>query len=75
MPIARTDIIAPVEAIATRPKLSSSEAMLSFFNEEIPAESASTNGTVRAPVVAPDASKDTDKNSGDENNANTNINV
>ena len=53
-----TAIIAPVEAIATSPKLSFSENLLSFFKFEIPTAIAKINGTVSAPVVAPEASKD-----------------
>ncbi len=63
-----TDNIAPVDAMATRPKLSFSDALLSFFNAEMPTESDSINGTARIPVVAPDASNATAKNSGDVKN-------
>src|SRR5690606_8573844 len=68
-----TAMIAPVEAIATNPKLSCSDALLSFLSAETPKASARINGTVKAPVVAPDASKDIAKNSGEVNKASTRI--
>src|SRR5574344_1263219 len=58
-----TDIIGPVDAMATNPKLSLSDALQSFFNCETPIASARIKGTVNAPVVAPEASKDIAKNS------------
>lgn len=72
--ITMTAIIAPEEAIATNPKLSFSEDLLSFLRVETPIARANINGTVRAPVVAPDASKDIAKNSGDVNKARIKIN-
>lgn len=62
-----TAIIAPDDAIATKPKLSFSEDLLSFLRWDTPKERASIKGTVKAPVVAPEASKDIAKNSGDVN--------
>ena len=62
-------MIAPLEASATKPKLSSSAALLSFFNFEIPTASERMNGTARIPVVAPEASKEIAKNSLDVNSA------
>lgn len=64
-----TAIIAPADVIATKPKLSFSEALLSFFKAEVPMASPRIKGTVNAPVVAPDASKDIAKNSRDVNKA------
>ena len=64
-----TDMIAPVEAIATNPKLSFSDDLLSFFKLETPIARAKIKGTVKAPVVAPEASKEIAKNSGDVKNA------
>ena len=72
--IMRTDKIAPVDAIATRPKLSFSEALLSFFKLATPSPKAKINGTVNAPVVAPDASKAMARNSDDENIASAKMN-
>ena len=63
MPISITAIIAPADAIATIPKLSISDALLSFFRAETPIARASINGTVTAPVVAPEESKDIARNS------------
>ena len=68
-----TEKIAPVEVIPTNPKLSVSDDLLSFFSIDTPTAIANINGTVKAPVVAPDASKDIARNSGDVNNARTNI--
>ncbi len=42
----------------TMPKLSISENLLSFFSAETPAARARMKGTVTAPVVAPEASKE-----------------
>ena len=56
--------MAPTEAMATRPKASASERDESFFMADTPAAIAKTKGTVSAPVVAPEASKDTAKYSG-----------
>ena len=58
-----TPRIAPVEAMATSPKLSFSDALLSFFILEIPKERESINGTASIPVVAPEASKEMARNS------------
>jgi hypothetical protein len=68
-----TDIIEPVEAIATKPKLSFSEALLSFFNFETLVAKAKIIGITKTPVVDAEASKDIAKNSGDVNNAIINI--
>ncbi|MPN40905.1 hypothetical protein SDC9_188445 [bioreactor metagenome] len=68
-----TPKIAPVDAIPTSPKLSFSDALLSFFRRETPNARPSMNGTVRAPVVAPEASKEMARNSGDMNTARTKI--
>ncbi len=57
--------------MATKPKLSSSDVLPTFFNEAIPNARASIKGTVNAPVVAPDASNAKDKNSLDVNRAKT----
>ncbi len=65
-----TDIIAPVDAMATNPKLSFSDALLSFFNFDIPTDRDKINGTASIPVVAPEASKDIAKNSRDAKIAN-----
>ena len=64
-----TEIIAPVDAIATNPKLSFSDALLSFFIEEIPIESARIKGTARIPVVDPEASNEIARNSLEVNSA------
>src|SRR5699024_5740590 len=66
-----TVIMAPVEAMATSSKLSFSDALLSFFSEETPNASAKRKGTVNASVVAPDASKEMARNSGDVKIAST----
>src|SRR5690606_18826735 len=58
-----TAMIAPEEEIATKPKLSFSEAFPFFFKEDIPEDNANINGTVSAPVVAPEASNEMAKNS------------
>ena len=71
----KTPIMAPAEIIPIRPKLSSSESFESFFNAEIPVPNASTKGTVRAPVVAPEASKAIARYSGDTNSDNRKINI
>ena len=65
-----TDIIAPTDAIATSPKLSISEALLSFFIVDTPSAKASIKGTAKIPVVAPEASKAIVKNSIGVNSAN-----
>ena len=52
----KTAIIAPADAIETKPKESFSEDLLFFFNLEIPTDKDSKNGTAKTPVVAPDAS-------------------
>lgn len=57
IPASKTAMITPAEAMPNKPKLSSSEASLSFFSTEIPTPRARIKGTVRAPVVAPEASK------------------
>ena len=59
--------------MATRPKLSFSDALLSFFKAETPMANASIKGTVNAPVVAPDASKEIAKNSAEIKNDKPNI--
>ena len=51
--IAITAIIAPDDAIPTKPKLSLSDAMLSFFSRETPTARASKGHRQRFPVVAP----------------------
>ena len=48
--------IAPVDDIPITPKLVFSLTLLSFFIEDMPDASANINGTVIAPVVAPEAS-------------------
>src|SRR5690606_6795261 len=68
-----TVMIAPVEAMATSPKLSFSDALLSFFNAETPMASAKMKGTVNAPVVAPEASNEMARNSGEVKRASTRI--
>ena len=68
-----TAMIAPDEAKATRPKLSFSEALLSFFNLDIPTERANIKGTAIIPVVAPEASKAIARNSRDANIASRKI--
>ena len=67
-----TDIIAPTDAIATSPKLSLSDALLSFFIEDIPTAKAKIKGTAKIPVVAPEASKAIVKNSTGVNKARIN---
>lgn len=62
--ISITAIIGPVAEIPTSPKLSSSDNLLSFLIEDTPTESAKINGTVKAPVAAPDESKAIARNSG-----------
>ena len=59
MPSTSAPMMAPAEAMPTRPKESSSDFWLSLLMAEAPADKASKNGTVSAPVVAPEASKDT----------------
>lgn len=71
--MSKTVIIAPADTMPTKPKLSSSETLLSFFSVETPAAIANINGTVIAPVVAPEASKDIAKKMGDENKHKTKI--
>ena len=66
-----TLIIAPAEASATRPKLSSSDALLSLRSREMPTAKARRKGTARIPVVAPDASNAIARNSGWVKNAKT----
>src|SRR5699024_1206521 len=66
-----TVIMALVEAMATSPKLSFSDALLSFFSEETPNASDKIKGTVNAPVVAPDESKEMARNYGDVKIAST----
>jgi hypothetical protein len=68
-----TAIIAPVEVTATSPKLSFSDALLSFLSDDTPNAIARINGTVRAPVVAPEASKEIDMNSEDVKKASKRI--
>ena len=63
MLISITERIAPVDAMATRPKLSFSDAFESFLREATPWPIARMNGTVSAPVVAPDASNYIARNS------------
>ena len=46
--IIKTDIMGPAAAIATKPKLSTSEALLSFLEEEIPIAKAKIKGTTKA---------------------------
>ena len=72
-PINITAIITPVEAIAKSPKLSFSEALLSFLSLDIPRERESIKGTVKAPVVAPEASKEMAKNSFEDIRESANI--
>ena len=55
-PIRRTAAIGPMDAIPTRPKLSSSLFGL-FLTPATPTPNARINGTVIGPVVAPPASK------------------
>ena len=59
MPKISAPMMAPADAMPTRPKESSSDFWLSLLMAEAPADKASKNGTVSAPVVAPEASKDT----------------
>ncbi len=59
-----TAIIAPAEAMATKPKLSSSEALLSLRRRAMPTAKARIKGTASMPVVAPEASKAMARNSG-----------
>ncbi len=66
-----TLMIAPAEAMATRPKLSASEATLSLRRREMPTARAKRKGTAKMPVVAPEESKAMAKNSGWVNNART----
>ena len=73
MLIAITEMTAPVEATATRPKLSFSDDFESLLIAETPIARAIMNGTVIAPVVAPDASNDIARNSSDVKIAITNI--
>ena len=68
-----TAIIAPVDAIATKPKLSFSDDLESFLIAVTPIASAIIKGTVMAPVVAPDASKEIARNSLEVNKARTSI--
>ncbi len=72
-PVTITPMMAPVEDIPTRPKLFASAFLLLFFIEETPAASASINGVVNAPVVAPEASKAMERKSSDENRDKTKI--
>ena len=65
-PTRSTEIIAPAEAIPRSPKLSFSEDLLSLLRTDIPAASVTMNGTVIAPVVAPEASKEIASNSLEE---------
>src|SRR5690606_18455156 len=57
-PLNTTSRMATVDAIPTSPKLSASPILLAFLIAEIPAAKARTKGTVIAPVVAPEASKE-----------------
>ncbi|MNP00476.1 hypothetical protein D3C76_922670 [compost metagenome] len=58
--IMSTDAIGPIDAIATSPKLSSSDVFFPF-TDAIPKPKANMKGTVIDPVVAPAASKDIPK--------------
>ena len=49
--------MAPADTMPTKPNESVSDAIASFFIRETPAAIAKMNGTVIAPVVAPDESK------------------
>ena len=70
--IIKTAIMGPVEAIPTKPKLSSSDSFPALF-ENNPMASDEIKGTVRTPVVAPGASKEIEINSGGAINASINI--
>ena len=56
-PKINTARMAPAEAIPTRPKLSSSADCVFRFRDATPTASANMKGTVKAPVVDPEASK------------------
>lgn len=73
MPSTSAPMMAPAEAMPTRPKESSSDFWLSLLTAEAPADKASKNGTVSAPVVAPEASKDTARKNWSESTASTSI--
>jgi len=64
-----TDMTAPTEAIATNPKLSFSEALLSFFSIDMPTDKDKIKGTASMPVVEPEASREIARNSGEEKKA------
>ena len=69
----KTPNIAPDAINPTIPKVFSSAIRVqSFFIDAIPSDSASTNGTVIAPVAAPDASNAIAKKSADVNIAKPN---